>query len=684
MPNTGQPRSELLSLTGVGPKVEQALNRLGLYSLRDLLFHLPARYEDRTTRVDIAGLKPGVPQLLEGVITSQSVIPGRRMQAVLTFEDISGAARIRLFHFSRAYLTTLKNADSVRIFGEPRIHQGVTEFIHPEIAVFKGDPPPLDDTLTPIYPMTDGLSQPKLREIIRQALAKGPDFYALEELLGTPHTSHRPTLWDALIALHQPTKGLPPSPFIERLAFEELLAHRLLLLTRRDDYVRFQAPQLKTMAMETRTVLLEQLPFQLTLAQQRVLNEIDQDLTHGHPMLRLLQGDVGSGKTLVAALVALPMIQAGFQVALMAPTELLSEQHAVQFSEWFRPLGIAVGWLTGSMKAQPRRTMLEQLKNGNCQMVIGTHALFQDEIVFKHLGLAIIDEQHRFGVAQRLLLREKGQSLTPHQLIMTATPIPRTLAMTHFADLDVSTIDELPPGRTPVETRILSQARASEITERLDAQFDEDGQAYWVCTLIEETEQSVAEAAESRTEKLRHQLPHRRIGLVHGRMKADEKSHVMAAFADGNLDLLVATTVIEVGVNVPNANIMVIEIPERLGLAQLHQLRGRVGRGARVSFCILLAGDAISQQSRDRLNLVKDTNDGFVLAEADLRLRGPGDVTGTRQTGELSFRVADLAEHADMLDEIAELAEVIRLEHTDIREQLIERWIGHEENFAHV
>ena len=683
MPNTRQP-SELQGLAGVGPKVENALNRLGLYSCRDLLFHLPARYEDRTTRVEVAHLKPGIPQLLEGEITSQSVIPGRRMQAILTFEDISGAARIRLFHFSRAYLMTLKSAQSVRIFGEPRINQGVTEFIHPEIAVFKGDPPPLDDTLTPIYPTTDGLSQPKLRDIIRQALAKGPDYYALEELLGTTQTSHRPALWDALVALHQPAKGLPPSPFIERLAFEELLAHRLLLLTRRDDYVRFQAPQLKTMAMATRTALLEQLPFHLTLAQQRVLNEIDQDLTHGHPMLRLLQGDVGSGKTLVAALVALPLIEAGFQVALMAPTELLSEQHAVQFSEWFRPLGIAVGWLTGSMKAQPRRIMLEQLKNGTCQMVIGTHALFQDEIVFKHLGLAIIDEQHRFGVAQRLLLREKGQSLTPHQLIMTATPIPRTLAMTHFADLDVSTIDELPPGRTPVETRVLSQARASEITERLDAQFDDGGQAYWVCTLIEETEQSVAEAAESRTEKLRLQLPHRRIGLVHGRMKADEKSQVMAAFADGNLDLLVATTVIEVGVNVPNANIMVIENPERLGLAQLHQLRGRVGRGARVSFCILLAGDAISQQSRERLNLVKDTNDGFVLAEADLRLRGPGDVTGTRQTGELSFRVANLADHADLLDEIAELAETIRRKHPDIRQQLIARWIGHEEHFAHV
>ena len=542
----------------------------------------------------------------------------------------------------------------------------------------------MDDTLTPIYPTTDGLSQPKLRDIIRQALAKGPDYYALEELLGPTQTSHRPALWDAVIALHQPAKGLPPSPFIERLAFEELLAHRLLLLTRRDDYVRFQAPQLKTMAMETRTALLEQLPFHLTLAQQRVLNEIDQDLTHGHPMLRLLQGDVGSGKTLVAALVALPMIQAGFQVALMAPTELLSEQHAVQFSEWFRPLGISVGWLTGSMKAQPRRTMLEQLKNGTCQMVIGTHALFQDEIVFKHLGLAIIDEQHRFGVAQRLLLREKGQSLTPHQLIMTATPIPRTLAMTHFADLDVSTIDELPPGRTPVETRILSQSRASEITKRLDAQFDDGGQAYWVCTLIEETEQSVAEAAESRTEKLRLQLPHRRIGLVHGRMKADEKSQVMAAFADGNLDLLVATTVIEVGVNVPNANIMVIENPERLGLAQLHQLRGELAvvHGSVSAFCSLVM--QFLSNLGDRLNLVKDTNDGFVLAEADLRLRGPGDVTGTRQTGELSFRVADLAEHADLLDEIAELAEVIRLEHTDIRQQLIERWIGHEEHFAHV
>ena len=676
--------SDLQALKGVGPKVEQALNRLGLFSLRDLLFHLPARYEDRTTLVDISDSRPGLPQLFQGEITSQTTIPGRRMQAVLTFEDVTGAARIRLFHFSRAYLATLKAANTVRVFGEPRVYQGATEFIHPEISVFKSEPPPLDDTLTPIYPTTEGLSQPKIRAIVQQALTKGPDFFALEELLYQGYTRHQPALWEALTALHQPAQNFPAAAFIERLAFEELLAHRLLLLTRREDYTRLKSPQLKTIKKHSRSMLIEALPFNLTNAQSTVIREIDGDLMRGHPMLRLLQGDVGSGKTLVAALSALPVIEAGFQVALMAPTELLSEQHANQFSEWFSPLGISVGWLTGSMNIRPRRAILEHLANGKCQMVIGTHALFQDEIHFDQLGLVIVDEQHRFGVAQRLLLRKKGQNLTPHQLIMTATPIPRTLAMTHFADLDVSVIDELPPGRTPVDTRILNQSRATEITGRLDTQFNAGGQAYWVCTLIEETEQSVAEAAESRAEKLRHQLPHRRIGLVHGRMKTTEKSTVMTAFASGDLDLLVATTVIEVGVNVPNANIMVIENPERLGLAQLHQLRGRVGRGARVSFCILLAGDSISQQSRERLSLLKNTNDGFELAEADLRLRGPGDVTGTRQTGELSFRVADLSQHSHLLEQIAALSETIRVNHGKARDQLIERWIGHEEHFVNV
>ena len=683
MPTTKAPE-RLLDLAGVGPKVEVALNRLGIFELKDLLFHLPARYEDRTQVVKLAEMQLGTPGLLEGEITASQVIPGRRMQAVLTFEDTTGAARIRLFHFSRAYLSTLKSADHVRIFGEARSHQGVIEFVHPEITVFKGVPPALDDTLTPIYPTTEGLTQPRLRNIIQQVLDLGPDYFQLAELLDPATLNQRPSLWDALHAVHRPTKGLPPDADVERLALEELLAHRLLLLSRRADYSRFQAPAVSTDGCATRAQLIQRLPFDLTNAQGHVLSEIDADVNQPHPMLRLLQGDVGSGKTLVAGLAALPLIEAGYQVALMAPTELLSEQHANQFSDWLQPLGISVGWLSGSMKAAPRRAVLEHIASGACQMVIGTHALFQAEVVFNRLGLVIIDEQHRFGVAQRLLLREKGSGLTPHQLIMTATPIPRTLAMTQYADLDVSVIDALPPGRTPVDTRLVSQGRDQDITERLDAQFSEGGQAYWVCTLIEENDQLQAEAAESRMHKLETLLPHRRIGLVHGRMHSDEKSHVMQAFSEGALDLLVATTVIEVGVNVPNANIMVIENPERLGLAQLHQLRGRVGRGSRVSFCILLYGDQLSEQAKSRLQLLRETNDGFKLAAADLERRGPGDVSGTRQTGELLFKLADLNHHGHLLDEVATMADTVMRQQPAIRDALIARWIGHQEHFVHV
>jgi ATP-dependent DNA helicase RecG len=674
----------LQELVGVGPKVEEVLKRLGITTTKDLLFHLPNRYEDRTTIVDLVHVVPGYPQLLEGEITSQNLIPGRRLQATLTFEDLTGAARIRLFHFSRAYLSTLKGAYKVRIFGEARMNQGSLEFVHPEISVFKRDPPPLDDRLTPIYPATEGLSQAKIRDLVRQAFLAGPDNYALEELLEPRHTRDRPALWEALLAVHQPARGLPPARCIERLALEELLAHRLLLLTRRDDYIRFHAPQISESALPMRQRLRELLPFKLTQAQERVLIEIDADLAQGHPMLRLLQGDVGSGKTLVAAFAALPLIQAGFQVALMAPTELLSKQHANKFSQWMKPLGISIGLLVGSMKIAPRRLMLEKMQTGQVQLIIGTHALFQNEVKFGNLGLVIIDEQHRFGVAQRLMLREKAVILTPHQLIMTATPIPRTLAMTQFADLDVSIIDELPPGRTPVETRLVSQTRDADVAERLDVQFSEGGQAYWVCTLIEETDQSQAEAAESRLEKLKVLLPHRNIGLIHGRIKSDEKTALMQAFSDHQLDLLVATTVIEVGVDVPNANIMVIENPERLGLAQMHQLRGRVGRGTRVSYCILLYGESISQQSKERLTLLKEINDGFELSEADLRLRGPGDVSGTRQTGDLNFRVANLSAHAHLLDEVADLAHQIRNDKPQIKALLIDRWISQEALFVHV
>lgn len=674
----------LQAFQGVGPKVEAALARLGILHPRDLLFHLPSRYEDRTQLRDLSDTRFDGPQLFEGEITAQNVVPGRRMQAVLTFEDATGAARIRLFHFSRAYLATLKSAHRVRIFGEVRLHQGVKEFIHPEISVYRGEPPALSDRLTPIYPVTEGLSQARLRSIIEQALARGPEAYALEELLDFSAHTEYPPLWEALLALHHPARGYPPEASVARLAFEEMLAHRLLLLTRRDLYSRFKAPSLSEDGADLRQQLIKRLPFTLTGAQTRVLHDIDQDLKQDKPMLRLLQGDVGSGKTLVAALAALPLLASGYQVALMAPTELLSEQHAELFAEWLQPLGISVGWLTGSLNAAARRTVLNQLASGGCQLVVGTHALFQDEVEFSRLGLVIIDEQHRFGVAQRLMLRQKGKQNTPHQLIMTATPIPRTLAMTQYADLDVSVIDELPPGRTPVDTRMVSAARSLDIAARLDQQIAQGGQAYWVCTLIEESEQTAAEAAETRAAKLQEWLPHRRIGLVHGRLKADEKSEVMRHFATGLLDILVATTVIEVGVNVPNANIMVIENPERLGLAQLHQLRGRVGRGSRVSYCLLLPGEQVSEASRERLQLLKETHDGFALAEADLRLRGPGDVTGTRQTGDLSFKVADLARHADLLEGVATMAAQIRSQSPAVGTALINRWIGHEESFVHV
>lgn len=681
MPHT-RPPDRLDALRGVGPKLTEALHRLGIEHPKDLLFHLPSRYEDRTRLSTLAQLRTVTPVLLEGRIVGHHIAPGRRTQAVLTFEDVSGRARIRLFHFSRAYLQTLERAVSVRVFGEPRWNQGGLEFIHPEIQAFRDAPPALDDRLTPVYPITEGLTQPRLRDLIAQVLDAGPDAWALEELLSAHHRKTRPPLWDALLALHCPARDAPSAPFVERLALEELLAHRILLMERRQRFRAAQAPAC-TLIPVVRRQLLERLPFVLTPAQQRVIAEIDTDLAQTEPMMRLLQGDVGSGKTLVAALAALTLLGQGHQVALMAPTELLAEQHVQEFTRWFAPLGIDVYGLAGSIKGRARQHRLDMIASGQAQMVIGTHALFQDQVMFARLGLVIIDEQHRFGVAQRLQLHEKGGQTVPHQLIMTATPIPRTLAMTQFADLDVSVIDGLPPGRTPIETRLVAQTRDHDVMARLDTQLNDGGQVYWVCTLIEESEQLAAEAAQTRWQKLIERLPHRRIGLVHGRMKSEEKATVMQAFADGTLDILVATTVIEVGVNVPNAHIMVIENPERLGLAQLHQLRGRVGRGRRESFCILLYGAELGRETMERLTLIRDTLDGFALAEADLRLRGPGEVSGTRQTGALSFRVAQLELHSHLLEEVALLADSIATdEHT--KTQLLERWIGHRESFAHV
>jgi len=623
-----------------------------------------------------------MPVLVEGRITGHHVAPGRRPQAVLQFEDLTGRARIRLFHFSRAYLTTLGNTQSVRVFGEPRWNQGTIEFIHPEIQAYRDDPPPLDAHLTPIYPTTEGLTQPRLRDLIRQVLDCGPTAWSLDELLSEAHVNTRPPLWDALLALHRPDRHNPPEPCVERLALEELLAHRLLLMDRRQRLKAAEAPACPV-DQKRRQGLLRGLPFELTRAQQRVIAEIETDLAKPEPMMRLLQGDVGSGKTLVAAITALAVLGRDHQVALMAPTELLAEQHYREFIRWFEPLNLTVHWLSGSITGRERRETLEAIATGTARLVVGTHALFQEQVQFHQLGFVMIDEQHRFGVAQRLQLHEKGQGVVPHQLIMTATPIPRTLAMTQFADLDISVIDELPPGRTPIQTRLVAQTRDHEIITRIDAQLDAGGQVYWVCTLIEESDQLSAEAAETRAQKLIEQLPHRRIGLVHGRLKAPEKSALMQAFSEGRLDILVATTVIEVGVNVPNAHIMVIENPERLGLAQLHQLRGRVGRGRRESFCILLYGNELSRDTMERLTLVRDTLDGFALAEADLRLRGPGEVSGTRQTGELAFRVARLEVHAHLLDEVAKLAQHL-MDDPVTKEHLLARWIGHRESYAQV
>jgi ATP-dependent DNA helicase RecG len=681
MPLTRPPET-LTTLRGVGPKIAEALQRLGIMHPRDLIFHLPVRYEDRTQLTTLDALRTQTPVLLEGHIVGHHVAPGRRPQAVLHFEDVTGRARIRLFHFSRAYLHTLGQANTVRLFGEPRWNQGMIEFIHPEIQVYRETPPPLEDRLTPIYPSTDGLTQPRLRDLVAQVLAVGPDAWDLEELLSIAHRHTRPPLWDALIALHCPTRHLPPEPCVERLALEELLAHRLLLMERRRRLRATRAPAC-TGHIDSRQQLLDALPFSLTDAQARVIAEIDADLAQPVPMMRLLQGDVGSGKTLVAAMTALTVLSRGYQVALMAPTELLGEQHFREFVRWYAPLGVSVHWLSGSIKGRARRETLTAIATGGAQLVIGTHALFQEQVIFSKLGFVLIDEQHRFGVAQRLQLHEKGGKTVPHQLIMTATPIPRTLAMTQFADLDISIIDALPPGRTPIETRLVPQARDLEMVHRINVQLETGGQVYWVCTLIEESDQLAAEAAETRALKLQEQLPHRRIGLVHGRMKSDEKGAVMQAFAEGNLDILVATTVIEVGVNVPNAHIMVIENPERLGLAQLHQLRGRVGRGRRESYCILLYGPDLGRDTVERLTLVRDTLDGFALAEADLRLRGPGEVSGTRQTGELAFLVAQLDMHGHLLDEVATLAE--SLSHDEATQQrLLDRWIGNRESFAHV
>ncbi len=642
----------LTDLAGVGPALAKKLERLGVFAVEDLLFLLPLRYEDRTQLVKLGALAAGCRCLVTGeVLLSETTYRGRR-NLLVRIDDGSGQLTLRFFHFSRSQQAQFKPGVHVTCFGEARKGSAGMEMIHPEYRLLRKDQDPaINESLTAIYPATEGVQQGRLRSLTDQALGKMRQSPPVELLPAhLLKDLQMPPLAEAINYLHRPPPdanvGLMQAgrhPCQQRLAFEELLAHYLSLKSLRALAETEAAPALSGGDSEVDD-FIRGLPFTLTGAQRRVVDEILGDLSLAHPMMRLIQGDVGSGKTVVAAITCLKAISCGVQAAIMAPTELLAEQHWRSFSDWFRPLGIEPAWLSGSQRGAARRESLQGIEDGSAKLVIGTHALFQEGVTFHKLGLVIIDEQHRFGVHQRMALRNKGVSDRghPHQLVMTATPIPRTLAMAAYADLDISVIDELPPGRNPVKTIAIPDSRREEVIARVQSACGSGHQAYWVCPLIDESEVLDYQAAEASYEMLTQALPNIHVGLVHGRMRAAEKERGMRAFKEGLIQLLVATTVIEVGVDVPNASLMIVENAERMGLSQLHQLRGRVGRGTIQSHCVLLYRPPLGRTARTRLSVLRETNDGFVVAQRDLELRGPGELLGTRQTGLPEYRVADL------------------------------------------
>ena len=689
-------RIPVTALRGVGPKGAERLAKLGVHSVQDVLFHLPFRYQDRTKIVPVGSLRPGDQAVIDVTVDHADIRFGKRRSLLVQVSDGTGAMILRFFHFTAAQKSALARGVRLRCFGEVRNGPQHYELVHPEYQrVADEESIAVEQALTPIYPTTEGFHQLSWRDLIAQALQRLGKEGALDELLpsGLLSSFDLPTLSDAIRLLHRPPPELAKAlmseeghPAQHRLAFEELLAHQLSMRLMRDAHRQQTAPVFDPAIFELPHVqqLLGALAFDLTGAQRRVIDEIAKDTQQPYPMLRLVQGDVGSGKTIVAAIAALQAIEAGYQVALMAPTEILAEQHRVNFENWFSALGIQVGWLSGRLKGKKREAMMQQVSQGDLPMIVGTHALFQESVEFANLGLVIVDEQHRFGVHQRLALRSKGKSVTPHQLIMTATPIPRTLAMTAYADLDLSVIDELPPGRKPIKTVLVSEQRQGEVIERVRLACESGRQAYWVCTLIEESELLQAQAAEQTSEMLTEALAPLKVGLVHGRMKAPEKADVMQQFKSGELHLLVATTVIEVGVDVPNASLMVMANAERLGLSQLHQLRGRVGRGAQDSYCVLLYHPPLGAVARERLEIMRQTNDGFVIAQKDLEIRGPGEVLGTRQTGEVQFRLADLIRDQHWVEPVQKAADQLIAEKSEHIQPLIQRWIGEKQNYSAV
>ena len=681
-------------LRGVGDALAERLRALGVERVQDLLFVLPARYEDRTVLVPIGALRAGDRAVFEGEVQLSEIVFRRRRQLLCRVSDGTGSITLRFFYFSGAQQQGLARGARLRAHGEVRRGPLGLEVVHPEYRLQRGaEPPPLEETLTPIYPLTEGVTQGRLRSLVLQALNELQtdsvrDWVPAEVL----QSLQLPSLGRSLEYVHRPPKGsrlaelaAGTHPAQQRLAFEELLAHQLAL---REIKSRIQAeaawPLTDPGALSTR--FLAGLPFRLTAAQRSAFDEIDADLRRERPMMRLVQGDVGCGKTVVAAAAAARAIGSNRQVALMAPTELLAEQHYRNLDAWFRPLGVTVALITGSQPARQRRSAMEATASGEVALAVGTHALFQESLQFKDLALVIVDEQHRFGVQQRLELTAKGRGdgRYPHQLIMTATPIPRTLAMTAYADLDISVIDALPPGRTPVKTVVLAESRRDEIVARIEKACRAGRQAYWVCPLIEESEELLYQAAEETAAALAQALPTLKVGLVHGRMPGRKKDAVMQSFKAGAVQLLVATTVIEVGVDVPNATIMVIENAERMGLAQLHQLRGRVGRGSAESSCVLLYRAPLGQLSRARLDAIRDSNDGFEISQRDLELRGPGELLGTQQTGLARLRVADLSRDAPLLPKVQQAADLLMHQYPDRIAPLTARWIGAQAEYGRV
>lgn len=679
------------SLAKYGKVIRAAFAKLGIQREFDLVLHLPMRYDDETKLHRISEAPGGAPALVEGVVTDNAIKYRPKRQLVCTVEDESGVLFMRFLNFYGSQVKQLAPGTRVRLFGE--IRQGFfgAEMVHPKYRVVSADTP-VAQTLTPVYPTTAGLSQANLQRLARDALAAsdlGDTLPAalLEEL-------RLPGFRESVSFLHHPPPAAAQGalqnrthPAWRRVKFDELLAQQLSMRIHYDRRKTVGAPALPAQQKLTR-VLLEQLPFKLTRAQLKVADEIRRDLARPHPMQRLLQGDVGSGKTVVAALAALQALENGFQVAIMAPTEILGEQHYNKFTGWLSDLGIKVVWLSGNLKLKQKRAVLAEIAAGEAQIAIGTHALFQDDVEFSRLGLAIVDEQHRFGVRQRLALRLKGAregaTAQPHQLMMSATPIPRTLAMSYYADLDVSVIDEMPPGRTAIATRLVADTRRDEVIQRIRDACVAGSQAYWVCPLVEESEVLQLQTALDTHARLAATFPELKVGLVYGRLAAADKQAVMQAFKNGELQLLVATTVIEVGVDVPNATLMVIENAERMGLAQLHQLRGRVGRGTGASTCILLYQQPLSQLARERLKIIFESNDGFEIAQHDLRVRGPGELLGARQSGVPMLRFADLDADVDLLEAARRTAQDLLRDHPAVAERHLQRWLGGKQQYLRV